>query len=90
MSTPLLIANLPLPETLLALDRDGVWPTRENARLQNLRPLVSADRIHAIASDEDTIYLRPIVEMQTVATEAESNRFGTSMVSSPRSMRRSR
>ena len=75
MSTAVLIENLPVPDKVVALARHGVWPTSENARLQNLRPLVSAERVRAFAPEEDRIYLRPIAEMRTVATEAESNRF---------------
>ncbi|MEM9563980.1 MAG: hypothetical protein AAGA93_15265 [Actinomycetota bacterium] len=61
--------DLPLPPLLLTLVDDGRWPaTAEVARRQHLAPLVSAERIAAVADDQDSLYLYP-PPFQTVAED---------------------
>jgi hypothetical protein len=53
-----LLGGLSLPKRLLALIDSGRWPRTEGeAQRQNLRPLVSMERIHLFAPEQDRIYL---------------------------------
>ena len=65
---------LPQPPLLsLRLDR-GVWPrTCEEARGQDPRPRVALSRIHALAPEEDGLYLAP-PPFTTVRAEMAKNR----------------
>ena len=50
-------SNLPLPKRLLKLIEAGRWPrTQEEELHQNLRPLVSRERIQSFAPKEDRFY----------------------------------
>lgn len=63
-----MVGNLPLPKRLLQLIETGRWPkTREEELHQNIRPLVSKERIQLFAPEQDRIYfVRP--PFSTVAT----------------------
>lgn len=62
------VGNLPLPKRLVTLIEAGLWPrTQEQEMRQNIRSLVSKERIKSFAPDQDEIYLvRP--PFSTVAT----------------------
>jgi hypothetical protein len=50
--------NLRLPKRLVGLIDRGLWPrSHAEAQRQNIRSLVSAERIHLFAPEEDRIYL---------------------------------
>lgn len=52
------VGELPVPKRLIALIETGIWPgTHAEAESQNIRSLVSADRIHLFAPEENGIYL---------------------------------
>lgn len=52
-----MVSNLLLPKRLLKLIETGRWPrTHEEEQRQNLRPLVSKERIQSFAPEEDRIY----------------------------------
>ena len=54
------VADMTLPEELVALISSGRWPRNDDeARRQNLKCRVSAERIHRIAPDEDSIFFDP-------------------------------
>lgn len=56
----MLIDGLPIPGRLLALLEAGLWPrSARHAIGQNLKALVSVDRIRRFAPQENTIYLYP-------------------------------
>jgi|SRR5579872_2455477 len=70
------VGNLPLPKRLVALLESGLWPrTHAEAEWQNVRSLVSADRIHLFAPDEDKIYLSA-PPFHTVADEVRQQGQG--------------
>jgi hypothetical protein len=56
-----MVGTLPLPKSLLKLIETGRWPrTHEEELRQNIRPLVSTERIKSFAPDQDRIYfVRP-------------------------------
>lgn len=63
-------AEFDLPLRLSALVQSERWPANEDAaRQQNLRSLVSADRIRQFAPEEDMIFLQP-PPFHTLAAEA--------------------
>ena len=65
--------QLPLPNRLVALIDSGLWPlTKEEEMHQNIHSLVSSERIHLFAPEEDRIYfVRP--PFHTIAELAISN-----------------
>ena len=63
-------AKFDLPLRLSALLQSGRWPAdRATAQKQNLRSLVSADRIRQVAPEEAMIYLEP-PPFHTLAAES--------------------
>jgi len=68
-----MVGNLPLPERLLKLIETGRWPrTHEEELHQNIRSLVSKERIRSLAADQDRIYfVRP--PFSTVAERIAAN-----------------
>ena len=67
------VGKLPLPKRLLSLIDSGLWPrTPAEAMHQNIRSLVSKERIQAFAPDEDRIYLVS-PPFTTVATRMTHN-----------------
>lgn len=56
-----MVGNLPLPKRLLKLIETGRWPrTHEEELHQNIRPLVSMERVQVFAPECDQIYfVRP-------------------------------
>jgi hypothetical protein len=67
--------GLPIPKRLLTLIDSGLWPQSiDEERQQNLRSLVSKERIQLFAPQEERIYLlRP--PFNTVATLMVRNKF---------------
>lgn len=58
MGSDFMVGNLPLPKRLIDLVESGLWPqTADEALRQNLRSLVSKERIQLFAPQEDRIYL---------------------------------
>jgi hypothetical protein len=56
----MLVGELPVPHRLVTLIDRGLWPrNEEEARRQNIRPLVASNRIHLFAPEEDKLYLMP-------------------------------
>jgi hypothetical protein len=56
----MLVNGLQIPGRLLALIDAGLWPlTADEAMKQNLRSLVSEERIHLFAPEESKLYLYP-------------------------------
>jgi hypothetical protein len=65
-----------LPILLKALIAAGRWPrTEREAMQQNLRPLMSPERVRLFAADESTIYLLP-PPFPTVADEVSRGTRG--------------
>ncbi|WAS96886.1 hypothetical protein [Nannocystis punicea] len=75
--------DLPLPPLLVLLIDQGRWPrTREEALGQHRRPWVELTRIHALAPEEDGLYLaRP--PFVTVRAEMARNPFWGDPLSDP-------
>jgi hypothetical protein len=64
--------HLPLPGQLERLVASGVWPFDYKASMsQNIRPIVSSDRVRKFAPEEDFIYLS-YPPFRTIAHEVES------------------
>lgn len=62
--------TLAIPVRLAALLDAGLWPRNDReASAQNLRPLVSPDRVRLFAPEENTVYLQP-PPFPTLAQEA--------------------
>jgi hypothetical protein len=74
--------NTPLPKRLIALIDSGLWPrTDAEERQQNLRSLVSAERIQLFAPEERKIYLlkppfRTVAKRMSGGEEKFWSRFG--------------
>ena len=78
METDLTISgNLPLPKRLVKLIETGRWPkTHEDELHQNLRSLVSKERIQSFAPEQDRIYFfRPPFRTITQRMSGEEGRF---------------
>jgi hypothetical protein len=68
-----MVGKLPLPKRLLSLIDTGLWPrTPAEAMHQNIRSLVSKERVQVFAPDEDRIYLLS-PPFSTVATRIAHN-----------------
>jgi hypothetical protein len=68
-----MVGELPLPKRLLSLIDTGLWPrTLAEANHQNIRSLVSKERIQVFAPDEGRIYLVS-PPFSTVATSMTHN-----------------
>src|SRR5579863_2168592 len=68
-----MVGKLPLPKRLLSLIDTGLWPrTPAEAQHQNIRSLVSKERIQVFAPEEDRIYLVS-PPFSTVATRMTHN-----------------
>ena len=53
-----MVGDLPLPKRLLALVDSGLWPrTPAEAMRQNIRSLVSKERVQVFAPEQDRMYL---------------------------------
>jgi len=53
-----MVGSLALPKRLLALIHSGLWPrTDDEERHQSLNSVVSKERIHLFAPEEDQVYL---------------------------------
>ena len=71
------VGSLPLPKRLTSLIESGLWPrTHAEAQRQNLHSLVSVDRIHLFAPEEDGIYLAG-PPFCTIADRVADQRQGT-------------
>jgi hypothetical protein len=72
-----MVGNLPLPEGLLKLIETGRWPrTHEEELQQNIRPLVSKERVRSFAQDQERIYLvRPAFSTVTERIAAHEGEF---------------
>jgi hypothetical protein len=75
---------LVIPPLLTELIAAGCWPnTPDDERGQNLRSLVSADRVHAFAPEEETIHL-DCPPFRTVQERvAHGEKFWTSAMAAP-------
>lgn len=51
--------TLKLPDKLEALIESGLWPNKNNADAQNLKPLVSCELIQQLFPEENSLYLFP-------------------------------
>jgi hypothetical protein len=52
------VGDLPLPKRLLTLMDSGLWPrTPDEAMRQNIRSLVSTERVQVFAPEQDRMYL---------------------------------
>ena len=64
--------SLPLPNELILLITDGLWPDRKSAQSQNLHPLLAQEIVRQFAPEEETIFLNPS-PFKTVAEERKHN-----------------
>jgi hypothetical protein len=74
------VNNLALPKRLLSLIESGLWPsTPDEERRQNIRSLVSKERIQSFAPEEDRIYLfrPPFRTIAQLMSGAEGHSGGT-------------
>jgi hypothetical protein len=54
------VGHLPLPRLLASMLAEGRWPRDEREAIaQNLAPRTSAERVRALAAEEERIYLLP-------------------------------
>jgi|SRR5215469_4903859 len=76
------VNNLQLPKRLLTLIESGLWPsTPDDERRQNIRSLISKERIQSFAPQEDRIYLfrppfRTIAQRMSGAENAFWSKWG--------------
>jgi hypothetical protein len=66
--------SLPLPNELIRLLTDGLWPDQQSAQRQNLHPLIPKEVVRQFAPEEETIFLYP-PPFQTVAEARKHNKF---------------
>jgi hypothetical protein len=72
----MLVDGLPIPGRLITMIDRGLWPSTEaESRRQNSHSLVTAERIHLFAPEEDKLYLMA-PPFHTVATIRQSQSMG--------------
>jgi hypothetical protein len=73
----MIIDGLTIPQRILDLVEAGKWPrTVSEANKQNLKSLVSSQRIKQFAPEEDQIFLYPPSSFRTVAREVSVGNAG--------------